>query len=197
MLKIIFFISLVMLMGISTNYASSQEINLSTFQETAQVIIDKKIDHKSIASITLLSSNIQEIKIPTEVEQRITENKRIQAVVLTNENYCVLGVNDQSCIIINIERNPEDKGIFAIQDNTRIIADSYIEGINKIFDTDAKFFQVFIQTEDEMNQALKTSGIVSGNHSWNGNSVKISKTAKSRKNCFSYFVCLIFNQCNP
>jgi hypothetical protein len=151
-----------MLMGISTNYASSQEINLSTFQETAQVIIDKKIDHKSIASITLLSSNIQEIKIPTEVEQRITENKRIQAVVLTNENYCVLGVNDQSCIIINIERNPEDKGIFAIQDNTRIIADSYIEDINKIFDTDAKFFQVFIQTEDKMNQALKTSGVISG-----------------------------------
>jgi hypothetical protein len=151
-----------MFMGVSTNYAFSQEIGLSTFQETAQVIIDEKIDHKSIASVTLLSSNIQEIKIPTEIKQKIIENERIQAVVLTNENNCVLGVYDQSCIIINIERNPEDEGIFAIQDNTRMIADSYIGDINKIFDTDAKFFQVFIQTEDEMNQALKTSGIVSG-----------------------------------
>ena len=162
MLKIIFFISLVMFMGISTNYAFSQEISLSTFQETAQVIIDEKIDHKSIASITLSSSSIQEITIPMEIQQRITENERIQAVVLTNENNCVLGVYDQSCIIINVERNPEDKGIFAIQDNTRIIADSYIDDINRIFDTDAEFFQVFIQTEDEMNQALGTSGIVSG-----------------------------------
>ena len=162
MLKIIFFISLVMFMGISTNYAFSQEISLSTFQETAQVIIDEKIDHKSIASITLSSSSIQEITIPMEIQQRITENERIQAVVLTNENNCVLGVYDQSCIIINVERNPEDKGIFAIQDNTRIIADSYIDDINRIFDTDAEFFQVFIQTEDEMNQALETSGIVSG-----------------------------------
>jgi len=162
MLKIIFVISLIMFMGVSTNYAFSQEIGLSTFQETAQVIIDEKIDHKSIASVTLLSSNIQEIKIPTEIKQKIIENERIQAVVLTNENNCVLGVYDQSCIIINIERNPEDKGIFAIQDNTRMMADSYIEDINKIFDTDAKFFQVFIQTEDEMNQALKTSGVVSG-----------------------------------
>ena len=162
MLKIIFVISLIMFMGVSTNYAFSQEIGLSTFQETAQVIIDEKIDHKSITSVTLLSSNIQEIKIPTEIKQKIIENERIQAVVLTNENNCILGVYDQSCIIINIERNPEDKGIFAIQDNTRMMADSYIEDINKIFDTDAKFFQVFIQTEDEMNQALKTSGIVSG-----------------------------------
>ena len=162
MLKIFFFISLIMFIGISTNYAFSQEIGLSTFQETAQIIIDKRIDHKSTTSITLLSSNIQEIKIPTEIKQKIMENKRIQAVVLTNENYCVLGVYDQSCIIINIERNPEDKGIFAIQDSTREIADLYIEDINRIFDTDAKFFQVLIQTDDQMNQALKTSGIISG-----------------------------------
>jgi hypothetical protein len=151
-----------MFMGISTNYAFSQEIGLSTFQETAQIIIDEKIDHKSIASITLSSSSIQEITIPMEIQQRITENERIQAVVLTNENNCVLGVYDQSCIIINVERNPEDKGIFAIQDNTRIIADSYIDDINRIFDTDAEFFQVFIQTQDEMNQALSTSGVISG-----------------------------------
>jgi len=162
MLKIIFVISLIMFMGVSTNYVFSQEIGLSTFQETAQIIIDEKIEHNITTSITLSSSNIQEIKIPTEIKQKIIENERIQAVVLTNENNCVLGVYDQSCIIINIERNPEDKGIIAIQDNTRVIADSYIEDINKIFDTDAKFFQVFIQTEDEMNQALKTSGIISG-----------------------------------
>ena len=71
MLKIIFFISLIVFMGVSTNYAFSQEIGLSTFQETALVIIDEKIDNKSIASVTLLSSNIQEIKIPTEIKQKI------------------------------------------------------------------------------------------------------------------------------
>ncbi len=42
MLKIIFIISIIMVIGISTNYAHSQEIGLSTFQESAQVIIDKK-----------------------------------------------------------------------------------------------------------------------------------------------------------
>lgn len=152
-----------MVIGISTNYAHSQEIELSTFQESAQVIIDKKISNTSITSITLLSSNLQEILIPTELEQKIRENERIQAVVITNQNNCVLGVRDyESCIIINIERNPEDKGINAIQDSTREIADLYIHEMNQVFDTNAKFFQTYIHTSDETNQALGTSGIISG-----------------------------------
>jgi len=163
MLKIIFVISIIMVIGISTNYAHSQEIGLSTFQESAQVIIDKKISNKSITSITLLSSNLQEIKIPTELEQKIRENERVQAVVITNQNNCVLGVKDyESCIIINIERNPEDKGINAIQDSTKEIADLYIHEMNQVFDTNAKFFQIYVHTSDETNQALGTSGIISG-----------------------------------
>ena len=163
MLKIIFIIAIIGIGAISTNYVYSQEIGLATFQESAQIIIDKKISQESIASITLSSSNIQEIIIPTELEQKIRESQRIQAVVITNQNNCTLGVYDQSCIIINVERNPEDKGIFSIQDSTREIADSYIDEINQVFDTNAKFFQVYINTNDETNQALDTSGIISGN----------------------------------
>ena len=150
------------LIGISTNSAYSQEINLATFQESAQLFIDNKISQETITSITLLSSNIQEIKIPIEFEQKIRDDKRIQAIVVTNENNCVLGVVDQSCILINIERNPEDKGIIAIQDNSRITGDSYIDEINQMFDTNAEFFQVFIHTSAETNQELDTSGTISG-----------------------------------
>ena len=162
MFKIIFMIMLIGCIGISVNQAYSQEIGLSTFQESAQVIIDEKIYQKTTASITLFSSNVQEIIIPIELEQKIREDQWVQAVVLTNENNCVLGVVDQSCIIINIARNPNDAGINAIQDSTRKIADSYIDEINRLFDTNAKFFQVFIHTSDKSNEALETSGIISG-----------------------------------
>jgi hypothetical protein len=162
MLKIIMMIMCVGVIGVSTNLAYSQEINLSTFQESAQLFIDNKISQQTITSITLLSSNIQEIKIPLEFEQKIRDDKRIKAVVVTNENNCVLGVIDQSCILINIERNPEDEGINAIQKTSRIIGDSYIDEINQIFDTDAEFFQVFIHTSAETNQVLDTSGTISG-----------------------------------
>jgi hypothetical protein len=162
MSKILFLIGLIMIIGISTNYAHSQEIGLATFQESAQLIIDNKMSQKSIASITLLSTNIQEIKIPIELEEKIRENKRIQAIVVTNQNNCILGVTDQSCILINVERNPEDLGINAIQESTRKIGDLLIDDINQMLDTDAKFFQVYIHTSDQANQDLDTSGVISG-----------------------------------
>jgi len=162
MLKTICILAIIGIMGISTNYVYSQEIGLATFQESAQIVIDRKINQESIASITLSSSNLQEIKIPSELEQKIRENQRIQAVVITNQNNCILGVYDQSCIIINIERNPGDKGINAIQDSSRKLADSYIDEINQVFDTNAEFLQVYIHTNDATNQALDTSGIISG-----------------------------------
>ena len=162
MLKIIFVLAIIGIIGISTNYVYSQEIGLATFQESAQVIIDKKMFNKTTTSVTLLSSNLQEIKIPSELEQKIRENQRIQAVVITNQNNCILGVYDQSCIIINIERNPEDKGINAIQDSSRKLADSYIDEINQVFDTNAEFLQVYVHTNDATNQTLDTSGIISG-----------------------------------
>ena len=162
MSKSIFLICAIMIIGISTNYAYSQEIGLSTFQESAQVLIDDKISQETIVSITLLSSNIQEIQISTQLEQKIRDNERIQAIVVTNENNCVLGVTDQSCIIINIERDPDDKGIIAIQDSTKIIAESLIGEINQVLDTNAGFFQVYIHTAGESNEVLETSGVISG-----------------------------------
>lgn len=159
--RIIYF-SLIVLIGLTSNLAYSQEMNHSTFQETAQIIIDKTISQNVTASITLQSTSIQEIRIPAELDQEIRENTRIKAIIFTNQNQCVLGVVDKSCIMINIERSLEDKGIIAIQDSTKEMADLYIDKINKALDTDAKFHSVFIHSDDESNEALETSGAVSG-----------------------------------
>jgi hypothetical protein len=162
MQKKIFFLALIVLIGISTNYAYSQEVKNATFQEIAQIIIDKSISQNVTASITLQSTSIQEIKIPAELEKEIREDKRVKSIILTNQEKCILGVIDQSCIMINVERNPEDKGIIAIQDGTKEIAELYIDGINQAFDTDAKFHSVYVHTNDEANVALETSGVISG-----------------------------------
>ena len=155
-------LAIISLFAVSSNYAFSQEMGLATFQESAQIVIDKSISQNVTASISLQSTSIQEIKIPAEFEQEIRENKRIDAIILTNEEQCVLGVVKESCIIINVERNPEVRGIFAIQDETREVADQYIEKINQIFDTNAEFHSVFVHSQDESNVALDTSGVVSG-----------------------------------
>ena len=162
MLKIIFVSILIAFTGISIEQIYSQEIKLSTFQESAQLIIDEKISQTSIVAITLLSTNIQEIIIPMELELKLRDSGRIQAVIITNENNCVLGVVDQSCIIINVERDPNDAGINAIQDSTKKIGNEYIEELNQLFDTNAELFQVYIHTNADTNETLNTSGIISG-----------------------------------
>jgi len=159
--KVVYF-SLIVLMGLTTNLAYSQEMGHSTFQETAQIIIDKTISQNVTASITLQSTSIQEIRIPAELDQEIRENDRIKAIVFTNQDQCVLGVVDKACIMINVERNLEDKGIIAIQESTKEMASLYIDKINKALDTDAKFHSVFIHSDDESNKALETSGAISG-----------------------------------
>ena len=162
MQKIMILLGLIGVVIFTTNYAYSQEMNLATFQETAQVIIDKSISQNVTASIALQSTSIQEMKIPAELEQKIRENNRITAIVLTNQNQCILGVSDESCIIINVARDPADTNFPAIQNSTRKIAELFIDDLNQTFDTDAKFHSTFIQSNDEIGRALETSGTISG-----------------------------------
>ena len=162
MQNVFYLLVLVVLIGISSNYAYSQEIRLATFQETAQIIIDKTISEKITASITLQSTSTQEITIPAELEQKIRENSRISAVTLTNQNQCVLGVDNESCILINVKRDAADSNFLEIQDSTLKISNSLIDEINEVFDTKAELHSTFIHTDDQSSVALETSGVISG-----------------------------------
>jgi len=155
-------LGLVVLLVATTSLAYSEKTSLATFQETAQVIIDKSISQNVTAAITLQSTSIQEIRIPAELEQKIRDNPRIISIVVTNQNQCVLGVSDESCIIINVARDTADKNYLAIQNSTKRIADLFIAELNSALDTDAKYNSVFIQTSDSMSAALNTPGIISG-----------------------------------
>lgn len=160
--KAILFFVLSSLIIFSINQAAAQDIGLATFQEIAQVIVDKSISQNVTASITLQTTSVQEIKIPAELEQKIREDGRISAITITNQNQCILGVNNESCILINVKRDPGDKNFLQIQNTTLRVANQYIDEINSVFDTDAKLHSTFIHTSDMTSTALETSGIISG-----------------------------------
>ena len=162
MRKILLLFVFFALIIIPINYSYSQEIKLATFQEMAQVLIDKSIAQKITASITLQSTSIQEIKIPVELEKKIREESKILSIVLTNQNNCILGVENESCILINIKRDLGDTNFPDIQNSTLKISEQFIEELNEVFDTEAEFHSTLIQTDDKANIALETSGAVSG-----------------------------------
>lgn len=153
---------LVGIAGVGIIPAFSQELQLATFQETVQILIDQQFSNNVTASVTLQTTSNQEIRIPSELEQKIRENERIVAVILTNEENCVLGVFEDSCIMINVSRDESEKGIIAIQEDAKSIGNSLIDDVNAVFDTNAKFHSVFVHHRDESNVALETSGVVSG-----------------------------------
>ena len=147
----------------AAGHAHSQEMGLATFQESAQVIVDASISYRSTASIVLQSTSVQEIRIPAGLEQEMREDGRVAAVVVTNQDRCVLGVGaDRSCVMINVKRDPADAGITAIQESVRGAADAYIGRIGAALGIEPEFHSVFIHTDDESNRALETSGVVSG-----------------------------------
>jgi len=155
-------LSVVFLFFIVTNYAFAQQPQLATFQETAQVIIDQKISNEIIASITLQSTSNQEIRIPSELESKILDEPQIVAVIFTNEENCILGVIEESCIMVNISSEGIEGGIFAYQDTGKLIGNTLIDDLNGVFDTDAKYHSTFVHYSDETNTSLETSGVVSG-----------------------------------
>ena len=159
-----FFILITISMIMIFNYVgvSALEPQLATFQETAQIIIDKSISNNVTAAISLQSTSNQEIRVPVDLSNQIQDTDRVIAVIITSEEQCVLGVLDESCIMINFSREGITGGIRAIQDTGRIIGDSLIDNINTAFSTNAKFHSVFIHQTDETNVALETSGVISG-----------------------------------
>lgn len=159
-MKWVLFLIVAVSLGIHT--AQAQEPGLATYQETAQVLIDKTISKDITASITLQSTSVQELKIPVELEQQIREDKRIGAIILTNEDQCVLGVLDESCIMINVKRDPEDTNFVDIQNTSRKVSSAYIDRLNEAFDTNSEFHSVFVHSVDDVNKILETSGAVSG-----------------------------------
>ena len=164
--KFLFLLAISLIVVFSYSEVIAQDPRLATFQETAQIIIDKRISNNVTAAIALQSTSNQEIRIPIELSKKIQDTERVLAVIITSEEQCVLGVKNDSCIMINLSREGIKGGIKAIQDTGREIGDTLIDDINTAFDTNAEFHSVFLHQNDESNLALETSGVISGRGSF-------------------------------
>ena len=142
--------------------AFAEQARLATYHEIAQIFVDQKISNNVTASISLQTSSIQEFQIPPELDAKIRNSTDLVGIIITNENQCVLGVNDQVCVMVNIRRIEGEGGINTAQEKARKIGDLFINDINNVFKLDTKFHSVFIHYDDSANKALETSGQVSG-----------------------------------
>ena len=162
MFKVIMFTMVIFFLLFHTSDSYAQQPRLATFHETAQVVIDQKFQNQTSASISVLSTSNQEILVPVELDEKIHSFKNVTAIVITNEDSCVLGVIDKACVLINISRDGFSGGISEAQDKGREIGDALINDINRSFNIDAEFHSVFIHVDDKINRELETTGVISG-----------------------------------
>ncbi len=140
----------------------AEEPRFATLHETATIFVDQKLSNNVTASVSLQTTSLHEFQIPPALDEKIRNSTDVVAVVITNENQCVLGVQDKICIMINVKRVEGEGGIKAAQEKAKLAGNAIIGDINEFFGFNAEFHSVFIHYDDKTNQALETQGQVSG-----------------------------------
>lgn len=139
------------------------DVGIATFHESVALLVDRTGSQNVTASVTLQSVSTYEMQVPERLEERMRQDGRITAVIVTNHEQCVLGVSGESCILVNTERDPAASNIAEIQESAREVADRYIGEINGALDTDAAFHSVFVHAAGrESNVATGLPGTAAG-----------------------------------
>src|SRR5579872_5842064 len=156
---------IVSLLMVSSVAAYAQQPQLASYRETAHILVDEQVQNRTTAFITLASTSPVEMRVPADLSQKVQNAANVTSVVITNAQNCVLGIQDQGCVLVNIVSPAliESYNITTIQTNARQVGDTLIDSINKAFALNAQFNNVYVNPKGDLNGALGTSGIVSGN----------------------------------
>ena len=145
--------------------ASAQQPQLASYRETAHILVDEKVQNKTTAFVTLASTSPVEMRVPADLSLKVQNTANVTSVVITNAENCIVGVQDQGCVLVNIVSPSlvETYDINKIQADAKQVGDSLIDSINKAFATNAQFNSVYVNPRGDLSSALGTSGAVSGN----------------------------------
>lgn len=144
---------------------SAQQPQLASYRETAHILVDEKVQNKTTAFVTLASTSPVEMRVPADLSLKVQNTANVTSVVITNAENCIVGVQDQGCVLVNIVSPSlvETYDINKIQAGAKQVGDSLIDSINKAFATNAQFNSVYVNPRGDLSSALGTSGAVSGN----------------------------------
>ena len=112
------------------------------FQEQIQLIIDQ-VKSKNRISITIASTDKEDIRLPSELESKILDPK-IVSIIFTNQFNCAQGTAEYACIIVGVENEELGENLLEIKENAQIIADQVLDDGFLGFSPD--FYSVFVRT---------------------------------------------------
>jgi len=151
MYKILLLATIVLLFVFYTPQSFSESIGYLSWTETAQFVIDEN-GGKTSVSLGVMSKNPDDIMIPELLESMMLNSPRLIGISYTNQYNCVPGVEEVvdyelhefSCVMIDITKPSEIRGIEELHADARSVGDSFIGVVNQSFGIDTEFHSVFI-----------------------------------------------------
>ena len=127
----------------------AEAINYKPYQESMILLVDQQ-NQESHLTISLMSKSIEDFVISDQLNEKIKNTDGLLSISLTNKEECVIGVENETCILISSSRmhiaNLEEYE--SVQEGAREIGNSFIDDLDDLFLTsvDAKFHSVFLHT---------------------------------------------------
>lgn len=163
----VFVLSVILSLLLVSSFVSAyaQQPQLASYRETAHILVDEKVQNQTTAFVTLSSTSPVEMRVPADLAEKIKSTANVTSVVITNADNCVLGVQNQACVIVVIYSPSliESYNITKIQTDAQAIGDTLIGSINKAFAFNAQTNNVYVNPKGELSNSLGTTGVVSGN----------------------------------
>ena len=151
MYKILLLATIMLLFVFYTPQSFSESLGYLSWTETAQLVIDEN-GGKTSVSLGVMSKNPDDIMVPELLESMILNSPRLIGISYTNQYNCVPGVEEVvdyelhefSCVMIDVTRPSEIRGIVELHADARLVGDSFIGVVNESFGIDTEFHSVYI-----------------------------------------------------
>ena len=165
MFKSVFLLAIILSSVVFTPFVFGQELKKATWLENASIVYDQAYSKSIITSLTFETINNNEITIPDELLQKLSSYEEVKIVMFSNMGECIIGVTQlEQCIMIvfDLPLLKGDAGINAVHTNGKTIADELIVDLNELFNLNAEYHSIWVETGDATDMTSPTSGFNAG-----------------------------------
>ena len=119
---------------IPETFATEHSINFKPYQESMILLVDQP-NQEAHLTISLMSKSNEDFMISDQLEEKIKNTKGLISISMTNKDECVIGVQNETCILISLSRTSihSQEEYDSVQEGAREIGELFIDDLYNLF----------------------------------------------------------------
>ena len=127
----------------------AEAINFKPYKESIILLVDQP-NQEAHLTISLMSKSNEDFMISDQLEEKIKNTKGLISISMTNVDECVIGVQNETCILISLSRTSihSQEEYDSVQEGAREIGELFIDDLYNLFPIthQPKFHSVFLHS---------------------------------------------------